>query len=254
MFNGCSKLTTIIASNKWNTASVTQSENMFTDCSKLVGGRGTAYNATHTDKAYAHIDGGTSNPGYFTLFIRGDVNADGAVNIADVTTLIDYLLSEAIAPATADCNIDGVENIADVTVLIDFLLTPPTPDYYIVGNDPFGNWNPAAGVKMTRNADGSYSYNATINGSVWFVFASGLSSSWEVFNSNYRFGPSGGQDETVHADTWVNTLLQNNGNGAYKFVGSGEEYVFTFIPSPGIWPIAGKFMIESNVVVCEHNN
>ena len=254
MFNGCSKLTTIIASNKWNTASVTQSENMFTDCSKLVGGRGTAYNATHTDKAYAHIDGGTSNPGYFTLFIRGDVNADGAVNIADVTTLIDYLLSEAIAPATADCNIDGVENIADVTVLIDFLLTPPTPDYYIVGNDPFGNWDPAAGVKMTRNADGSYSYNATINGSVWFVFASGLSSSWEVFNSNYRFGPSGGQDETVHADTWVNTLLQNNGNGAYKFVGSGEEYVFTFIPSPGIWPIAGKFMIESNVVVCEHNN
>ena len=254
MFNGCSKLTTIIASNKWNTASVTQSENMFTDCSKLVGGRGTAYNATHTDKAYAHIDGGTSNPGYFTLFIRGDVNADGAVNIADVTTLIDYLLSEAIAPATADCNNDGVENIADVTVLIDFLLTPPTPDYYIVGNDPFGNWNPAAGVKMTRNADGSYSYTATINGSVWFVFASGLSSSWEVFNSNYRFGPSGGQDETVHADTWVNTLLQNNGNGAYKFVGSGEEYVFTFIPSPGIWPIAGKFMIESNVVVCEHNN
>ena len=254
MFNGCSKLTTIIASNKWNTASVTQSENMFTDCSKLVGGRGTAYNATHTDKAYAHIDGGTSNPGYFTLFIRGDVNADGAVNIADVTTLIDYLLSEAIAPATADCNNDGVENIADVTVLIDFLLTPPTPDYYIVGNDPFGNWNPAAGVKMTRNADGSYSYTATINGSVWFVFASGLSSSWEVFNSNYRFGPSGGQDETVHADTWVNTLLQNNGNGAYKYVGSGEEYVFTFIPSPGIWPIAGKFMIESNVVVCEHNN
>ena len=47
---------------------------------------------------------------------------------------------------------------------------------YIVGNDPFGNWNPADGVEMTENADGSYSYTATINGSVWFVFSTGLDS------------------------------------------------------------------------------
>jgi hypothetical protein len=39
---------------------------MFTDCVNLVGGAGTAYDSNHIDYTYAHIDGGTSNPGYFT--------------------------------------------------------------------------------------------------------------------------------------------------------------------------------------------
>ena len=55
--------------------------------------------------------------------IRGDVDRDGNVNIADVTTLIDYLLSGQTAPATADCDKDGNVNIADVTALIDYLLS-----------------------------------------------------------------------------------------------------------------------------------
>ncbi|UKI57957.1 MAG: hypothetical protein L6V81_00295 [Clostridium sp.] len=38
----------------------------FYNCTNLVGGAGTKYNSSHVDKAYAHIDGGTSNPGYFT--------------------------------------------------------------------------------------------------------------------------------------------------------------------------------------------
>ena len=58
---------------------------------------GTTYNASNPkDKTYAHIDGGTSNPGYFTAKnagLRGDVKGDGSVNISDVTPLIDYLLS-----------------------------------------------------------------------------------------------------------------------------------------------------------------
>ncbi|MCI7559653.1 MAG: hypothetical protein MSS76_06005 [Clostridium sp.] len=32
----------------------------------LVGGLGTTYNSSYVDKTYARIDGGTSNPGYFT--------------------------------------------------------------------------------------------------------------------------------------------------------------------------------------------
>ena len=66
MFNGCSALTTIYAKDTWNTSKVTNSANMFTNCSKLVGGAGTIYNSSNVDKAYAHIDGGTSNAGYFT--------------------------------------------------------------------------------------------------------------------------------------------------------------------------------------------
>ncbi len=36
------------------------------DCPNLVGGAGTKYDSTNIDKTYARIDGGTSNPGYFT--------------------------------------------------------------------------------------------------------------------------------------------------------------------------------------------
>ena len=57
--------------------------------------------------------------------ILGDVNMDGDVNIADVTALIDYLLSgnaSAIDLTAADVNGDQEVNIADVTVLIDRLL------------------------------------------------------------------------------------------------------------------------------------
>ena len=59
-------------------------------------------------------------------FVRGDVDGDTQVNIADVTTLIDYLLSgnaEGVNLAAADCDLDEQVNIADVTTLIDYLLS-----------------------------------------------------------------------------------------------------------------------------------
>ena len=59
--------------------------------------------------------------------MRGDVNGDTEVDIADVTALIDLLLSgETISPATnpaADCNLDNSIDIADVTTLADYLLS-----------------------------------------------------------------------------------------------------------------------------------
>ena len=65
-------------------------------------------------------------PGDEPTSIRGDVNKDGAVNIADVTRLIDYLLSQdptGIDLDAANCNQDEGVNIADVTKLIDYLLS-----------------------------------------------------------------------------------------------------------------------------------
>ena len=66
MFASSYKLTTIYASNKFNTDNVTDSRGIFADTVKLVGGSGTKFNSSYTDKTYARIDGGTSNPGYFT--------------------------------------------------------------------------------------------------------------------------------------------------------------------------------------------
>ena len=60
-----------------------------------------------------------------TAYQRGDVDGDGNVSIADVTALIDYLLSgdaAAIVLEAADCDMSGNVNISDVTELIDYLL------------------------------------------------------------------------------------------------------------------------------------
>ena len=59
-------------------------------------------------------------------FVRGDVDNDGEVGIADVTALIDYILTNdytVINQAAADCDEDGEIGISDVTALIDYILT-----------------------------------------------------------------------------------------------------------------------------------
>jgi len=69
MFNGCSNLTTIVVGNDWNTGAVTASDastDMFKNCTNLVGGKGTTFDSSKTDKEYAHIDDRPTNPGYLT--------------------------------------------------------------------------------------------------------------------------------------------------------------------------------------------
>ena len=85
MFGGCSGLTRIYVSNWWGTANVTDSEKMFNGCESLVGEQGTTYDASHVDATYAHIDGGTTNPGYLTM-----VSVAYAVKSTDNTTLTFY--------------------------------------------------------------------------------------------------------------------------------------------------------------------
>ena len=70
---------------------------------------------------YFSNEGGTT-----PTVLTGDVNNSGDVTIADVTALIDYLLSgdeSSINIAAADCNNSTDVSIADVTALIDYLLS-----------------------------------------------------------------------------------------------------------------------------------
>ena len=74
------------------------------------------------EEDFAPYDG--IDPGADVLL--GDVNGDGVVNIADVTAMIDYILSgnaSEINLAACDVNGDNSVNIADVTGIIDFILT-----------------------------------------------------------------------------------------------------------------------------------
>ena len=89
MFYANTNLKTIYASDKFNTDSVTNSGGMFYSCTSLVGGSGTKYKSYCTDKTYAHIDGGTSNPGYFT-----DINNQPSTfSTDDWTTIISSVKS-----------------------------------------------------------------------------------------------------------------------------------------------------------------
>lgn len=67
MFSGCKELTAIYVSDRWTNAGMGTNSDMFKSCSKLVGGAGTTYDSSHVGPEYAHVDGGSDDPGYLTL-------------------------------------------------------------------------------------------------------------------------------------------------------------------------------------------
>ncbi len=92
------------------------------------------------------------------LILRGDVNGDGAVNIADVAAMIDYLLNgdeSSILLINADVNKDGTVNIADVAAMIDYLLSgawPVLDEVFVVNGVSF---------KMVGVEGGTFTMGAT---------------------------------------------------------------------------------------------
>ena len=66
------------------------------------------------------------NPEEGSSSMRGDVNMDGSVSIADVSALVDYLLTKdasSIDLQAADCDLNEEISISDVSRLIDYLLS-----------------------------------------------------------------------------------------------------------------------------------
>ena len=129
MFEGCSNLKTVYVGDEWTTDNVTDSHDMFTSCTSLVGGRGTKYDASYVDKTYARIDGGTSAPGYFTYKssdgIPGDVNGDGVVDVEDIVGIVNYILNEpadGFIEANADVSGDGKIDVDDVVATVNIIL------------------------------------------------------------------------------------------------------------------------------------
>ena len=122
MFYGCSELKTIIVGDGWNVEDAWNGD-MFTNCTSLVGEKGTTYDAFFIDGTYAHIDEGEDNPGYLTGAPKGnpaDVNGDGKVNTADVVavyTFVEKGEGSGFAREACDVNGDGSVNTADVVAI-----------------------------------------------------------------------------------------------------------------------------------------
>jgi len=128
MFYDCISLNTIYVGEGWTTEAVENSMHMFHYLLSIVGAQGTTYNESNPkDKTYAHIDGGPSNPGYFTdknASLRGDVNGDHLVNITDAIDLISYILNDAgdINLEAANVNGDDEVNVSDTIAIINYVL------------------------------------------------------------------------------------------------------------------------------------
>ena len=74
-----------------------------------------AYNSSGLESGFSNevaarlLDGGTGS--------RCDINADGAVNIFDITLLENVILGTRACPGLCDLNGDGMANIFDATIL-----------------------------------------------------------------------------------------------------------------------------------------
>lgn len=93
MFTAWSWLKTIYVGDGWDTSKVASSESMFSNLSHLVGGSGTTFDGAHVDKGYAHVDGGSTDPGYLT---RKELPAlSGALSVSGTTHVGDKLTASA---------------------------------------------------------------------------------------------------------------------------------------------------------------
>ena len=107
MFSGCGYLVTVTVGEGWNTGGVTYSNSMFANCIRIKGSMGTTYSSSHTNKDYAHIDGGPSNPGYFT-----DPNSEAyACYTPSNTTLTFYFDRQRSSRTGTTYDLNGVNAV-----------------------------------------------------------------------------------------------------------------------------------------------
>ena len=85
--------------------------------------------------------------------LKGDVNGDKVVTIADVTALVNVILGKSDPNEACDVNDDTVISIADVTALVNIILgkTPPGSDVVDIDPDDPPIWEPANAPRRGDN-------------------------------------------------------------------------------------------------------
>ena len=120
MFAICEDLTTIYCNDDWSDYPLRHDcADLFNGCVSLVGA------VPYESDFYDYISRANPGTGYFTRkLMRGDVNGDSKVTIADVTALVNIILGKTTNynAEVADINSDTKITIADVTALVNLIL------------------------------------------------------------------------------------------------------------------------------------
>ena len=123
-------------------------------------------------------------------------------------------------------------------VLAGGVSTASADSMYILGGIPFGDWKTNAGVSMTDNGNGIFSYTFTPENTqdYYLMFTTTLSDTdndWTLINTNgYR--PSTGNSEYISLDNWFTNVSEkgddkaNTDRSFHPYLEAGIKYTIVF--------------------------
>ncbi|MBR3162803.1 MAG: BspA family leucine-rich repeat surface protein [Clostridia bacterium] len=201
MFFDCQELTTIYTSNNFLTTAVTNGNNMFYGDTKLVGGAGTVYNSWYSGLDYAHIDGGTSNPGYFTDASTRPTISAGGTNIKTATDISTLYGQTTTYKSASHPSIDWQLFYAD------------SSNYYLIASD----YVPNAELPCNGNTVNGVTYTAT-----------DLVKSTSTTNQHAIYGARFASSNSYNDGVLTAGTIYKNGSASTAFTAtSGSQYLTT---------------------------
>lgn len=244
LFNGSEKLVTIYVSDGWNNDSVEadlgeegdplpKGFQMFLWCPSLKGGKGTMYKENcgmdHLD--YAHIDEGTSNPGFFTQ--KGSTivhfNLGGKGTDFDVETAFGAPVSKPANPSAQGYDFGGWYSNKDCIAGTEWDFNKPITQYTVIyakwisNTSSGGDTDPTSTNPTKRFTDVQEGkWYSKENGPIAYVISKGIMSGI----GDGKFGPT----QTSSRAQFVQIIYNMEGkpgagdSNPFKDVSKGKWY------------------------------
>ena len=170
IFSGCANLKTIYVSDRFSVDKVTTPGTPFSGCTSLVGGAGTKCSEGGTGIKYAHIDGGPSNPGYFTNIADKPAGAfasaafaskfHAAVDTASIANMASDMGAEsAVNAASSVSAANGDEDVSPQAATASGTCGTCVWEF---GDDGVFTIKPANGVEGTLDSMSYYNHDGAI--------------------------------------------------------------------------------------------